>query len=302
MMAVPDREGLRTGLSHALRSIAREAPEVADLAAERWADDPADDDAYVHIIEGARQLPDAARRALERIANDQEREPSVRQRAMSKLATHLDATDATMLFDRLVRDPAPAVRVDALRLLRDIDPPDLWAARVELFVDDRSAEARRGLAQELGAWHREIDRWLPVLGPLLADMDPSVQIEAAVSLSRSAKHWSMALGVFEAALERDPDPDTVQPHASIFWALAESRVIPNDVARSLAGAWRTDFARHPAMDRIFEGEPAPRAKKPAKATAKRAAKRKPATKTGPAAKAKPSAKSKSPAPKRKPKR
>jgi hypothetical protein len=241
---------------------------------------------------------------LTTIANDRARDDDTRVAAMSKLATHLGAAEATLLFDRLVRDPSPAVRVEALRLLRDIDTPEVWAARVEMFVDDRSADARGGLAAELGSWHAEIDRWLPVLGPLLADIDPLVQIEAAISLSRSAKHWSMALGVFEAALEREPD-DEDEPHSAIFWALAESKVVPIEVARNLAGAWRKQFADHAAIDRIFDGVPAPRAKKSASRAQSKPSSRSPDPKRGgtkPRAKTRPNSSAASSAAKRKPKR
>ncbi len=296
MVADTDREGQRGGIVRALALIAREAPEVADLAIEAWRASNGRDDELLTIPRRLPHLSEHVCAALEEVVRDSTRDATVRAESLAELQRHLSRADAILLLDRLVRDPEPEIRVQALSLLRDYDEPALWAARVEQFIDDRSPVARRGLARELRTWKNDVDKWMPVLAPMMADMDPDVQIEAAVSLADSPRYWSMTIPVFEAALERETEPDASGNNLqlTVLWALAQSS-IPHEVGQSLAAPLRKRYAKHPAMKMLFrDAEPA-KLPKPKRATAKkpaviaptkRAIAKKPVTKKKPAPAAK----------------
>jgi hypothetical protein len=93
---------------------------------------------------------------------------------------------------------------------------------------------RRALARQLGTIDAEIDEWVGVLAPMMADMDLAVQVEAASTLSRSKAHWRLTLDVFAQVLESDavPDEHGDSLHARVLWSLTNGKV-PQRTARAL---------------------------------------------------------------------
>lgn len=290
MLRDPARADIAGAIERALGQIAREAPEVGELAAEMWSRDDAHAPAYLSIALRARQLSPRTRHLLQRVANDRDIDDDQREAALGRLTLELDTRDAEALLDTLSNDPSPAVRSASLSHLRESEPPAVWAARVEHFVGDRSPEVRTKLAQELGARTDEVNGWVPVLAPMLADMDEAVQVAAAGALAWSDSHWRLAVEVFARTLAGEELLDDMgnSAHASVLWSLAQGRV-PKDIARALVAPHRARLGDHPAIAEIFgapdEGSRPRRArakpKKTARASkpAKAASKKKPAKKS-----------------------
>jgi hypothetical protein len=265
MLREPSRQEAWSGIEQCLGEIAREAPEVADLAAELWTPGDPRGRAYLAIVRRARRLAPAAKRALSAAASDRAGDPGERVEDLARVVPELAADEAHALLDGLAHDPAAAVRAAAFAMLRPLEPEELWEHRVERGVGDASPVVRRRVARELGGEPDAPERWRRVLLPMLADVELAVQLEAAAVLANSPRGGSLALEALVRVLRAPPARDEAgeELHGQALWALARSR-IPRARARAALEPLRATLRPHPALDALFARAPRPQRAKGAR--------------------------------------